>query len=54
MQFDSLMDFLTMGQHGLYVWSAYGIWFVTILGLIFHSLHQKKQLKKIIKQKHCE
>lgn len=23
--FDSLADFLTMGRHGLYVWSAYAI-----------------------------
>lgn len=25
MSFDSLGDFLAMGQHALYVWSAYGI-----------------------------
>jgi heme exporter protein D len=25
MSFDSLGDFLAMGKHGLFVWSAYGI-----------------------------
>ncbi|NBB12811.1 heme exporter protein CcmD [Pseudomonas sp. SLFW] len=25
MSFDSLSDFLAMGKHGLYVWTAYGI-----------------------------
>ena len=25
MYFDSLADFLAMGKHGFYVWSAYGI-----------------------------
>ena len=25
MTFDSFADFLAMGHHGLYVWSAYGI-----------------------------
>tara|TARA_B100001059_G_C17733339_1_gene527461 strand:- start:536 stop:712 length:177 start_codon:yes stop_codon:yes gene_type:complete len=25
MSFDSFQDFLAMGKHGVYVWSAYGI-----------------------------
>jgi heme exporter protein D len=25
MSFDSFSDFLAMGKHGLYVWTAYGI-----------------------------
>ena len=29
MYFDSFSDFLNMGDHGLYVWLAYGI-FVTV------------------------
>ena len=32
MSFDSLGDFLAMGHHGLYVWSAYGIC-LAVLGL---------------------
>lgn len=34
MYFDSFADFLAMGRHGLYVWSAYGI----SLGLILINL----------------
>ena len=32
MSFASLSDFLAMGHHGLYVWSAYGIC-LAVLGL---------------------
>ena len=32
MSFDSLSDFLAMGHHALYVWSAYGIC-LAVLGL---------------------
>ena len=35
--FDSFADFLFMGRHGLYVWSAYGITFFSIAALIFVS-----------------
>ncbi len=31
MSFDSLGEFLAMGQHGLYVWSAYGICLVVVI-----------------------
>jgi heme exporter protein D len=30
MKFDSFGDFLAMGHHGLFVWSAYGICFVVL------------------------
>lgn len=30
MYFDSFTDFMRMGQHGVYVWSAYGIFFVAV------------------------
>lgn len=34
MYFDSFADFLAMGQHGFYVWTAYGI----SLGLILINI----------------
>ncbi len=38
MAFDSFEDFLAMGNHGLYVWLSYGLTFL-ILGLLaWHSL----------------
>jgi heme exporter protein D len=30
MKFDSFGDFLAMGHHGLFVWSAYGICFAVL------------------------
>ncbi|MBD8709404.1 heme exporter protein CcmD [Pseudomonas sp. 15A4] len=30
MSFESFSDFLAMGKHGLYVWSAYGICFTVL------------------------
>ena len=30
MSFESFSDFLAMGKHGLYVWSAYGICFIVL------------------------
>lgn len=32
MSFESLSDFLAMGRHGLFVWSAYGL-FAVVLGI---------------------
>ena len=34
MSFDTFADFLTMGRHGLYVWSAYGICLLVVAGNI--------------------
>ena len=34
MSFDTFADFLTMGRHGLYVWSAYGICLLAVAGNI--------------------
>ena len=31
MSFESMMDFLSMGGHGLYVWTAYGITLVVFV-----------------------
>ena len=35
--FESLNDFLMMGRHGIYVWSAYGVTFFGIAALVFVS-----------------
>ena len=31
MSFDTFADFLAMGRHGLYVWSAYGICLLVVI-----------------------
>lgn len=38
MAFDNFGDFLAMGKHGFYVWLAYGLTFVVMGGLAWHSL----------------
>lgn len=53
MSFNSLSDFLAMGGHGLYVWSAYG---VTLVVFAFNAikpvlmnrrfLQEQKQLQR--------
>jgi heme exporter protein D len=35
MSFDSFSDFIAMGKHGFYVWTAYG---VVLLGLVIMPL----------------
>jgi len=36
--FDSFADFVQMGNHGFYVWLAYGITFVVLVWLAVHAL----------------
>lgn len=47
--FYSFQEFLTMGEHGPYVWSSWGITVLAILGLIFYSLNQRRRLLKELK-----
>jgi heme exporter protein D len=42
-QFNNLHDFLLMGQHGAYVWSAWLISIAVILLLIWNSIQARKQ-----------
>ena len=42
MYFDSLTDFLAMGDHGVYVWSAYGISLALLLSNIWLALRSNR------------
>lgn len=44
MFFNSFSEFLAMGGHGLYVWSAYGIAAVVLIGNIVAPLLKRKQI----------
>ena len=44
MQFDSLSAFIDMGGYAFYVWLAFGVTFLAMLGLVFESIWAKKQL----------
>lgn len=43
MYFESIQQLIVMDGHGIYVWSAFGITIVVMLGLIFKPLCQVKQ-----------
>ncbi|AHF68465.1 MULTISPECIES: heme exporter protein CcmD [Pseudomonas] len=47
MSFESFADFLAMGRHGLFVWSAYGIClFVLILNVALPLLARRRYLQQ--------
>jgi heme exporter protein D len=43
MAFDSFSDFLAMGRHGVYVWSAYGVSFAIVFWNIAQPLWRRRQ-----------
>lgn len=50
MYFDSFSEFLRMGTHGPYVWSAYGISLLLMAANIFFSLRQARMVREQIRQ----
>lgn len=52
MAFDSLVSFLDMGRHGMYVWSAYGIGLALLMGLIVQTFKNQCAIKKTLKQRY--
>lgn len=51
MAFETLTDFIAMGKHGPFVWSAYGISFIVIVVNILAPIQRKKALMNEIKRK---
>jgi heme exporter protein D len=43
MQFDSFLDFLTMGGHGVYVWTVYGIALLVLSALVITPLRRDRR-----------
>ncbi len=43
MQFDSFSDFLTMGGHGVYVWTVYGVALLVLSVLIITPLRRDRR-----------
>lgn len=48
--FYSFSEFLAMGKHGVYVWSCWGLTVLAVLGLIWFSRQQRKQLLQQLRQ----
>ncbi|ROQ22555.1 heme exporter protein CcmD [Gallaecimonas pentaromativorans] len=53
MYFHSLKDFLAQGTHGFFVWLAYGVTFVTLIGLIILLWQQERRLLSYLKKRHA-
>ncbi|NOI09620.1 heme exporter protein CcmD [Vibrio alginolyticus] len=51
MHFESLRDFFAMGGYASYVWSAFGITFLSMLILLITSLRRGDALLKEVKAK---
>ncbi|HCE4563291.1 heme exporter protein CcmD [Vibrio parahaemolyticus] len=51
MHFESLSDFVAMGGYASYVWSAFGITFLSMLILLITSLRRGDALMKEVKAK---
>ncbi len=51
MHFESLSDFFAMGGYASYVWSSFGITFLSMLILLFTSLRRSDALLKEVKEK---
>ena len=51
MAFNSLADFLAMGTHGVYVWSAYGFSFLVLLALIWSTLSTRRAVRKKLRNR---
>lgn len=48
MYFETVTDFLAMGNHGLYVWSAYGVAVIIFVYNVVVPILQRRQLRKDI------
>ncbi|HCH3940425.1 TPA: heme exporter protein CcmD [Vibrio parahaemolyticus] len=51
MHFESLSDFFAMGGYASYVWSAFGITFLSMIILLITSLRRGDALMKEVKAK---
>ena len=52
MYFDSFAEFLEMGRHGFYVWSAYGISMVLIAVNLVAMVRRQKRVRTEIQRAH--
>lgn len=50
-QFESFADFIHMGGHGFYVWSAYAVTFVVFTALLLQPVFKRRKVLKAIKMR---
>lgn len=51
MAFSSLADFFNMGGYAVYVWSAFSISFIALLGLVLATRLHSKRLREELKRR---
>lgn len=51
MYFDSFAEFLEMGRHGFYVWTAYGVSLVLIVVNLVAMVHNRRQVRAEIRRR---
>lgn len=51
MAFDSVKEFLAMGNHGVFVWSAYALSIVLLAGICGQTLLARRQTIQQLKQR---
>ena len=45
MSFTSLSDFLRMGTHGVYVWTAYGLTLAALVAIHLNAARRQRRLR---------
>ena len=53
MAFDSFADFLAMGKHGFYVWSAYGVSALLIIANMALAIRGQGQVRQRLARQQC-
>lgn len=51
MAFDSFSEFIAMGGHAPYVWSAWGVTALLLLAIVWHARAEQHQLLKGLKRR---
>jgi heme exporter protein D len=51
MAFDSLSAFLAMGGHGPYVWSAWGLTALLLVGVVVHARAERRALLRDLRRR---
>ena len=51
MAFNSLTEFLMMGTHGVYVWSAYGFSALALVWLVWNTLATRRKTRDTLRKR---
>ncbi|MGR4069850.1 heme exporter protein CcmD [Halomonas sp. LR3S48] len=51
MAFDTFQEFLAMGGHARYVWSAWGLTAVLLLGAVLHARFERRQVLRQLQRR---